>query len=239
MVRELLEMQERAFRQTIELYTSNVREEVSTLRRAVEDLKTSLAFSQKDINDTKEKIFQTEAKVHDLEDTLAQSENEIDLILDKQEYLENYSRRNNVKILGIQEKDRKDGNETWEECEEKAVEAIKTQLKITEDLKIERAHRVGKPRPQFRHVDGNRIANKPRPIFVRFHSWKVKEKVVQAARRIRPDGMKFFEDFSKRTLDRRKEMIPKLIKKRKEGKRVFLVMDKIVEYESHDPAEAD
>ena len=164
----------------------------------------------------KEKIFQTEAKVHDLEDTLAQSENEIDLILDKQEYLENYSHHNNVKILCIQEKDRKDHNETWEEREDKAVEAIKTQLKITEDLKIECAHRVGKPHPQFRHVDSNRIANKPRP-----------------------DGMKFFEDFSKRTLDRRKEMIPKLIKKRKEGKRVFLVMDKIIEYESHDQAEAD
>ena len=62
---------------------------------------------------------------------------------------------------------------------------------------------------------------------------------MQAARRIRPDGMKFFEDFSKRTLDRRKEMIPELIKKRKEGKRVFLVMDKIVEHESHDQAEAE
>ena len=61
---------------------------------------------------------------------------------------------------------------------------------------------------------------------------------MQAARRIRPDGMKFFKDFSKRTLDRRKEMIPKLIKKRKEGKKVFLVMDKIVEYENHDQAEA-
>ena len=84
MVCELLETQERAFRQTIELYTRNFREEVSTLRRTVEDLKTSFAFSQKDIDATKEKIFQTEEKVDDLEDTLAQSENEIDLILDKQ-----------------------------------------------------------------------------------------------------------------------------------------------------------
>ena len=40
--------------------------------------------------------------------------------------------------------------------------------------------------------------------------------VVRAARRIRPEGMQIFEDSSKRTLDRRKENIPELIKRVKE-----------------------
>ena len=77
-VRELMETQERAFKQTIELYTNNVREEVKSIRKTVEDLKTSLNFSQKDIDDFKGKIYETEDKLHSLEDLLARSENEID-----------------------------------------------------------------------------------------------------------------------------------------------------------------
>ena len=135
--------------------------------------------------------------------------------MDKQEYLENSSRRNNVKILGIPEKTKKNGKEICEESEIKAIEAIKKKLEITDDLKIERAHRVGRPRPKFRHIEGAKVENKPRPIVVRFQSWKDKEMALRAARRIRPEGMKFFEDFSKRTLDRRKENMPELIKKRR------------------------
>ena len=163
-VRELMETQERAFKQTIELYTNNVREEVKSIRNIVEDLKTSLMFSQKDIDDLKGKIYKTEDKLHSLEDSFARSENEINEIMDKQEYLENSSRRNNVKILGIPEKDQKDGKETWEESEIKAIETIKKKLGIIDDLKIERAHRVGRPRPKFRHIEGTKVENKPRPI---------------------------------------------------------------------------
>ena len=98
-------------------------------------------------------------------------------------------------------------------------------------MKIERARRVGRPRPKFHHIEGTKVENKPRPIVVRFQLWKDKEIVVRAARRIRPEGMKFFEDFFKRTLDRRKENIPELIKKRKEGKKVFLTKDRLVKYD--------
>ena len=59
-VRELMETQERGFKQTIELYTNSVREEVKSVKKTVKDLKTSLMFSQKDIDDLKGKIYETE-----------------------------------------------------------------------------------------------------------------------------------------------------------------------------------
>ena len=132
--------------------------------------------------------------------------------------------------MGIPEKDANDGRETWEESEALAIEAIKAKLDIQNDLSIERAHWVGKPRPPFRHIDGMKVPSEPRPIVVRFLSWKEKERVVRAARRIKPNGLNFFEDFSKKTLERRREKITELIRKRKEGKNVFLVVDKIVEH---------
>ena len=138
------------------------------------------------------------------------AQSELEELGDQQNYLENYSRRNNVKIFGIPEKE--DGKETWDESEMKAIEAIRSSLKISEKLSVDRAHRVGKPRPQFRHIGGSKVRSQPRPIVVRFHHWEVKEKVVKAAREIKPDGLKFYEDFSQRTLQRRKELIPELIK---------------------------
>ena len=78
-----METQGRAFKETIELYTKNVREEVESIRKTVENLKTSLMFSQKDIDDFKGKIYETEDKLHSLEDSFARSDNEMDEIMDK------------------------------------------------------------------------------------------------------------------------------------------------------------
>ena len=222
-VRELLVTQKRAFRQSIERFITSIKEEVSLLRKEVEDLKASLNFSQKDLDDLKGKFFQAEQKVNDIDDTVTSNTNDIEQLLDDQKYLENYSRRNNVKIMGIPEKDANDGSETWEESEALAIEAIKTKLNIQDDLSIERAHRAHRAHhcSPFRHIDGAKVPSKPRPIVVRFLSWKEKERVVRAARRIKPDGLDFFEDFSKKTLERRREKIPELIRKRKEGKMYF------------------
>ena len=69
-VRELFVTQERAFRQSIKRFTMSIKEEVSFLRKEVEDLKASLNFSQKDLDDLKGKFFQAEQKVNDIDDTV-------------------------------------------------------------------------------------------------------------------------------------------------------------------------
>ena len=45
-----------------------------------------------------------------------------DELYDQQEYLENHSRRNNIKVLSIQESE---SGETWEESEKLVKDAIK------------------------------------------------------------------------------------------------------------------
>ena len=68
--------------------------------------------------------MQAEQKVNDIDDTVTSNTNDIEQLLDNQEYLESYSRRNNVKIMRIPENDANDGRETWEESEALAIEAI-------------------------------------------------------------------------------------------------------------------
>ena len=67
-----------------------------------------------------------------------------------------------------------------------------------------------------------------RPIVAKFTIWKQKENVLRVARQKKLIGIKLVPDFAKRTLDRRAEKIPELIKQRKMGKIAYLVMDKIV-----------
>ena len=50
-VKELLAMQERSFHQMIELMTNTIKEDINNIRKTVDDLKASLNFSQKDIDD--------------------------------------------------------------------------------------------------------------------------------------------------------------------------------------------
>ena len=104
------------------------------------------------------------------------------------------SRRNNVKIIGLNEDT---GNEkTWEDTEELVITMIKEKLDI-EGVKIERAHRVGRPRPSHRtNPDGSTTKVPPRPIIARLSSWKQKEAILKAAREVKPKEIRFYQDLS-------------------------------------------
>ena len=164
-----------------------------------------------------------------MDKSIANSQMDIEDLYNEQEYLENQSRLNNVKVLGIPEKNEKDGIETWDECEEKVKKEIKAKLGIKTELIIERAHRVVRKRPHPHHLEnGSKITSKPRPIVARFGFWKQKDQVVRAARESKPKDVQFLEDYSKKTLAKRRELIPELIAERKKGRRAFLVMDRLV-----------
>ena len=74
----------------------------------------------------------------------------------------------------------------------------------------------------------DRSKNRPRPIIAKFTYWKQKEKVLHAARELKPEGVQFYPDFAKRTLQRRVSQIPKLLEERKKGKVAYFVMDQFI-----------
>ena len=228
-LKEMLEIHERAYRTTMQLMMDSVKDDIKLLKQSVDEMKQSLHYSQKDIDDVKTKIEKIEEKTKNVDKSIANSQMDIEDLYNEQEYLENQSRRNNVKVLGIPEKNEKDGIETWDECEERVKEEIKAKLGIKTELIIERAHRVGRKRPHSRHLEnGSKITSKPRPIVARFAFWKQKDQVIRAARESKPKDIQFLEDYSKKTLEKRRELIPELIAERKKGRRAFLVMDRLV-----------
>ena len=216
----------------------DMKSEIRILHKDVEDLKVSLQFSQGQIGDLKKVTKEEKLKLEHIDDRMkfleeqtedsADLEQRCDQLESKHEYLENMTRRNNIKIFDVaEEKDEK----TWEDSENVVKKIIREKLDVDleEEHAIERAHCVGKPRPLFGYKkDGGRVKNPPRPIVAKFSSWKQKEAILRAARRIKPKDVQLYQDLSARTLEKHSEKIPQLIAMRKEGKTAYLVLDQLV-----------
>ena len=114
-------------------------------------MKNSLEFSQKDIDDLKPALL----KLQELDSAIEEIQDDLDHQEEQMEYLENQSRRNNVRVDGIPEED----NETWEETEAKVKQVLKDELNLASAPDIERAHRVGKSsrRPASAQNSASRI----------------------------------------------------------------------------------
>ena len=175
-VKELLETQDRSYRTTLEIFVEDMKQELRTIRKDVEDLKVSLQFSQGEIQDLKKNSTDTKLYVEQLEDQVKFIETNIedtydlerrcDDIENKHECLENMSRQNKIKILGLPEDKLKE--KSWDDTEEIVKGVIKEKLKADVEVKIERAHRVGKPRAPFEIMeDDSRKKIPPGPVIAR------------------------------------------------------------------------
>ena len=97
---------------------------------------------------------------------------------------EAYSRRQNLVFHGLKET-------PGEDCLKIIDDVIKKDCNIKENVIIERAHRLGKPRGKPR--SGNQTTP-PRPLIVRFLDYNDREKVRTARRRL-PKDVKVSQDF--------------------------------------------
>ena len=88
--------------------------------------------------------------------------------------------------------------------------AMTTSLELPEPqvpaMTIERAHRTG------------RTGSNARTIVVKFANYKGRELVLAAAKKKQPRGFYINEDFSQRVMARRKQLLPKVLKSREEGR---------------------
>ena len=166
-INQILETQDRAYRNTLQIFMDDMKSEIRILRKDVEDLKVSLQFSQGQIGDLKKVTKEEKIKLEHIDDRMkfleeqmkdsADLEQRCDQLESKHEYLENMSHRNNIKIFGVaEEKDEK----TWEDSKNVVKKIIREKLdvELEGEHAIERAHCVGKPCPLFGYKkDGGRV----------------------------------------------------------------------------------
>lgn len=197
-------------------FKESMLKEFNVLSEEVKELKSSLEFSQAEIEDIKkvaESVHHLDRKVETIQIQLDQSSDLLD-------YLDNQMRRNNLRIEGVNEIE----NESWEKTETLVKSTLTDKLHFTPDeisgMSIERAHRV--------KSSGMSHLSAHKPIVVRFTSFKSRDAVLKACRLHRPAGLHVFEDFSSRVMRRRKELLPEMYAKRHEGKIAYLSYNKLV-----------
>ena len=157
------------------------------------DLKASLEFTQKDVQELKPNV----EKLSAIEQEISNTKSYLNQQKDKAEYLENQSRRNKIRVDGIPEVH----GETWETTELLVKEVLRDKLQMSEEIFIEHAHRV--ERKVSSRVTSS-LPARPRTIVCRLSHWKQKESILINARKLKPGGIFFNEDLAFETLQKRR-----------------------------------
>ena len=116
-LKTMLSIQQSTMRSLFESFLSSVNSRVDNLVKTVESVKSSLELTQKDIADFDPRLAEAEKELESLQSSLVDQGS-------KMEYLENQSRRNNIRVSRIPE----EPGETWEKVEEKVKPAVKEKL---------------------------------------------------------------------------------------------------------------
>lgn len=184
-------------------------EDIKELKKEINDFKLSIQFTEDELN---EKIENIEEKHNDISrriDEINEYQIDPDYVYEKLVDLEDRSRRNNLRIYGVEETH----NETWEKCEEHVEEIFREKLGLP-NIRIERAHRVKRKR-------GDK-SKKPRAIVCNLLSFKEKKVVLKKANKLKGTNIFIDEDYSAETMEYRKELWEEVKELRRQGNVAFL-----------------
>ncbi|XP_071511909.1 uncharacterized protein [Diadema antillarum] len=173
-----------------------------TIGRLTTDLLKSALVDAvtKELQTLRDQLEQTESRVMDLENEIKtkatiissmqkEQERNKDEITSLQRTLndaEQYSRRNCLRLYGIPESDHEDTDEVMLDL---ASKELNVKLK-PED--IDRSHRIGAPRP----VKRGEKTKPPRPIIVKFATYRVRHLVIRNRKRLKGKHIGIEEDLT-------------------------------------------
>lgn len=197
--------------ESIDNKVSRLDEEVKTLKEGFNSLEASVQH----MSDVSDRLDELDVKVDSLvSDMNKKMETLINDNLTLQSDLldlQTRSMRNNLIFYNIKETDKEDP-------EEKVQELLCDKLGYTETNlpEMERVHRMG-PKKK----------GSIRPIVARFAHFKEKEAVRKSAGPLKGSTFGLSEQFPKLVHEQRKMLIPHMVEARKQGKKAFLVADKL------------
>ncbi|KAL9972585.1 hypothetical protein ACROYT_G018919 [Oculina patagonica] len=188
---------------SIEMSVSRLEKEVSaldsktkTIEKSVNELKESVSFCEDEIEEVKKNAY----------DIKEDCSSDIDDLGKQILYLEHYSRRENLKFVGIPER-----TISADEDDDRSSEDTKALVyKFMED---ELAIEIPQQKIEFQriHCLGKSAKNGPRPILARFLRYPDREEVLQLARsKLKDSDFAVYEDIPKELYDIRKAQMHKV-----------------------------
>ena len=185
--------------------------EIKDLKAEVSDLKDSLEFTENVIEKKLEKLETESDNLEDKVQDIWDYQIDPDYIQHKLIELEDRSRRNNIRIDGLEEEE----GETWEISDAKATKVFIEKLGIEKGIIIERAHRTKK---NYKDKDKKR----PRSIGLSLANFKDKNIILKNVNKPKGSDVYINEDFSRETTELRKKLWEEVKQLRSEGKFGYL-----------------
>lgn len=153
-----------------------------------------------------------------LETENRQLRGELESLRQKEDYLDNSSRRNNLIFVGLDTVGTRDQCEFWEENEKKILDLIRYGMGVREEIDLERVYRSGKV------------------TVAKFLSYKQKEFVLSQARSLKDSDtycdVYVREDFSETVQEKRRRLLPTQRDLRQRGYKATLSYDKLMTNEA-------
>lgn len=177
---------------------------LDVLHTSINSALSLITTNAQKISELKNRVTACEIATNTLDQTCSQHQETERALRDKIEDLENRSRRNNLRFVGIPENITGDDLLTFLTTD--MLQALG--IDLPPDLRsIERVHRIGPPNPPG---EGNR---RPRPVIARYLNWSGKERILQAYRRqndlqVRDRKLLIFQDFSASVSQKRRAFTP-------------------------------
>ena len=163
---------------------------ITALERCVEKIlakrlkanEDRLERQEGELHELRVQLDQKEAEIQSLSRSLNKITVDVDTFNMRANDLEQYSRRNSIRIFGIPESQ-------GEDTDQAVIKAVSDNLPGSISLAdIDRSHRSGKPRAD---------AKKPRPILVKLTHYRKKAALMKDRRRLKGTGVSIQEDLTK------------------------------------------
>lgn len=139
---------------------------------------------------------------------------EIDIIKKTINQYEKSEKRNNVIVYGVPEED----EENYENLESKMLKLL------VEELKIE----INENNISYITRLGRKDCDKTRPILVKFCSYRHKRLALIGNKALKDKAIYISPDYTNKELDIRKDLIPKMMQARNEGKYAIIKGTKLI-----------
>lgn len=218
-LKTLLDSQQEAYKGSVDILVNQFNNRVAGLEGKVVEVISSLEFSQREIDDLKKEIMELKKEKEEdrkrISELVDQNKHLCDQVVSLERRCnsqEDYNRRNNLRISGVQER----GEETWEQTMNIVKPLLQNRLQLPE-LSIERAHRLG-----------IRQGETPRTIVVRFACFSDREAVMRNARKLKGTRVYINEDLCPASQELVKSQLPQLRQARSDGKIAFFRQAKLI-----------
>ena len=212
-IKELMALQQSAYKDATTILFDSLNRRIEDQNNKIYELQKSLEFSQEELRNAKTELSTCKKELANHTRQLDENKNEISKLSCQLSKQENYSRRNNIRIEGMEE----EKTENWEQTQYKVTKLLKEKMKL-ENINVEFAHRI------------NKKTNKqgPRTIVARLKHDTDKNTAMKNSHKLKGTNIFINEDLSEHTLNLRKEKLSELKAARASGKIAYFDKERLI-----------